>query len=297
MDTSQVLAAIPAEARARLTTRSDRAGLVHLAGHLALIGGLGAIVLAGGPGWWLALWPLGIALAFLFTLQHECTHQTPFAKPWLSEVVGHATGLILIQPFAWFRAFHMAHHKHTNDPERDPELAGDGSRPRTWPAFLWYLSTIGYWQGKLGVLWTNAFGAPDTSYVSARVAPRIRSEARVMLAAYAALLALALTVAPWLIWVWLLPLAIGFPVLRLYLLAEHDRCPEVSDMLRNSRTTLTNRVVRFLAWNMPYHAEHHAMPSVPFHKLPALHGHTRAATETLTPGYRAFTKETIAQLS
>ena len=24
-------------------------------------------------------------------------------------------------------------------------------------------------------------------------------------------------------------------------------------------------------WNMPYHAEHHAYPSVPFHALPQLH--------------------------
>ena len=26
----------------------------------------------------------------------------------------------------------------------------------------------------------------------------------------------------------------------------------------------------FLAWNMPYHAEHHAFPAVPFHNLPAV---------------------------
>lgn len=47
-------------------------------------------------------------------------------------------------------------------------------------------------------------------------------------------------------------------------------------MFLNTRTTLTTRVVRFLAWNMPYHAEHHAMPSVPFHKLPVLHDMTAA---------------------
>ena len=106
-----------------------------------------------------------------------------------------------------------------------------------------------------------------------------------------------LTVAPWLFRVWLLPLALGFPVLRLYLLAEHDRCEEVADMLRNTRTTLTNRAVRFLAWNMPFHAEHHAAPSVPFHKLPELHGHVRNRIAVLTPGYRTFTAETAGALS
>jgi fatty acid desaturase len=28
---------------------------------------------------------------------------------------------------------------------------------------------------------------------------------------------------------------------------------------------------RLLMWNMPFHAEHHAYPAVPFHALPRLH--------------------------
>ena len=47
---------------------------------------------------------------------------------------------------------------------------------------------------------------------------------------------------------------LGQPALRLYLLAEHTGCPAVPDMLANSRTVLTNAVVRWLAWNMPFHA-------------------------------------------
>jgi len=30
-------------------------------------------------------------------------------------------------------------------------------------------------------------------------------------------------------------------------------------------------LVKFIMWNMPYHAEHHAFPAVPFHALPQLH--------------------------
>ena len=33
----------------------------------------------------------------------------------------------------------------------------------------------------------------------------------------------------------------------------------------------SNALVRFFAWNMPYHVEHHLHPSVPFHALPKLH--------------------------
>ncbi len=64
---------------------------------------------------------------------------------------------------------------------------------------------------------------------------------------------------------------LGQPMPRLYLLAEHTGCPMVPDMLANSRTVHTNAVVRFLAWNMPYHADHHACAAIPFHALPRAH--------------------------
>ena len=69
----------------------------------------------------------------------------------------------------------------------------------------------------------------------------------------------------------MVPVVLGQPMLRLYLLAEHTGCPMVPEMLENSRTVHTNAVVRFLAWNMPYHAEHHAYAAIPFHALPRTH--------------------------
>ena len=118
--------------------------------------------------------------------------------------------------------------------------------------------------------------------------------ARLLLALYAVLLAgsLALGTAA-LLWLWIVPALLGQPFLRLYLLAEHWGCPQGTDaagrdMLRNTRTTETNGLVRLLAWNMPYHVEHHAYPAVPFHALPALHPLIRAEIAELTPGYRAL---------
>jgi fatty acid desaturase len=85
-------------------------------------------------------------------------------------------------------------------------------------------------------------------------------------------------------------------VLRLYLLAEHGRCPAVTDMFANTRTTFTTRLVRFLAWNMPYHAEHHAMPSVPFHRLPELHALARPHLKQTEDGYTRFAARYAASL-
>jgi fatty acid desaturase len=286
---AKVLASLPPESRADLTTRSDRAGLLHLAKHASIILVLAGYVAAGLPMWWVALLPLGIALVFLFTLQHECTHQTPFKSVWLTELVGYICAVLIAQPFLWFRAFHLAHHRHTNDPDKDPELAGD-AKPESWSAFAWHLGSFGYWASKLRTLWENARGSFDLSYVSPRAHARFKIESRLLIALYAVVILFTLTVSPILIWIWALPLALGFPVLRLYLLAEHGRCPQVANMFENSRTTLTNTAVNLLAWNMPYHAEHHAYPNVPFHKLPDAHAVTAPHLTVIADGYVAFTK-------
>lgn len=292
MDHRAFLAGLSREDQAALTKRSDRAGLVHLAGHVLLIVALATPVAAGWPGWWLALPLLGVALAFLFTLEHECTHQTPFASAGLNEAVGRVAGFVIFQPFLWFRYFHLAHHRYTNDPQRDPELAAP--KPGNWRALLWYLASLGYWRSKLLLHWRNAFGVIDAPYLPPSTHARLRREARVSLLLYLVAGLFTLFVSDILIRVWLLPLALGFPVLRLYLLAEHGGCPAVADMFRNTRTTYTTRVVRFLAWNMPYHAEHHAHPSVPFHRLPALHALAAPHLRVTENGYGRFARRYVA---
>ncbi len=49
--------------------------------------------------------------------------------------------------------------------------------------------------------------------------------------------------------------------------------------------------MRFLAWNMPYHVEHHVYPQVPFHRLPELHRMMRDALKVTADGYAGFTRD------
>lgn len=293
-DHRAVLAALPPERRAWLTLRSDRAGLLHLAGHVGLIVLLALPVALQAPLWPLFLLPLGIAQVFLFTLSHECTHRTPFRRGWINETVGHAVSLPLLLPFAWFRAFHFAHHRHTNDPERDPELAG-GAKPGTAAALAWHLTGLPYWWGMARTIWTNAFGRLDAPYIPEARKPAVRREARVLLALYAVIGA-SLLVSPLALWLWIVPVLLGQPVLRLYLLAEHGRCPQVANMLENSRTTFASRATRFLAWNMPFHAEHHSYPDVPFHRLPDLHRDLAPHLKTTAESYPAFARDYVGTL-
>lgn len=295
MDAKRFLASIPPSKAAALTQRRNAPGLWHLAGHLGLILGLGLWIETQGPLWFLALPLQGVALVFLFTLEHEATHRTPFANDRLNDWVGRVCGVILLLPFEWFRYFHLAHHRHTNIPGKDPELEGGQEHLAAWWPFLRHVSGLPYWGGMIHQLWRNAFGRPDADYLPPRVQPRIRREARLMLLVYAMLTA-SLALTPLLLWVWIVPVLLGQPVLRLYLMAEHGRCPKVADMFDNTRTTYTNRLLRFLAWNMPYHTEHHVWPTVPFDRLPQLNQMMQDHLRHEQHGYAGFTAETLRRL-
>ncbi len=293
MDHKSLMQSLPPKLRADLTQTSDAAGLRHLALNLAAIAATSAVILTAPPLWWLALPVHGVLLVFLFTLEHEATHKTPFASPALNEVTGRLAGLVLILPFTWFRYFHLAHHKYTNLPGQDPELDHPG--PQTRRAWAWHVSGLPYWAGQIRLVLALALGrSTDARYIPVAALPRIRAEARTMLVLYA-LACSSLLLSPAVLWLWALPVLLGQPFLRIYLLAEHGDCPQVANMLENSRTTLTLRLVRFLAWNMPYHAEHHCYPAVPFHKLPTLHDAVRTQLRMTAAGYGAHTRAYLAR--
>ena len=289
MDHRALLATLPPETRQALTERRDGPGLVHLAAHLGTIAALAALILAQVPGWPLLMLPEGILLVFLFTLLHETVHDTPFRSRALNRAAGTLCGLLLLLPPVWFRWFHLAHHRFTQRPGKDPELASP--KPGTLPQWLLHVSGLPVWVSQIRTLLRNAGGNCGDDYVPQARRGIVRHEAQAMLALYALLIAASLASgSAALLWIWLGPMLLGQPFLRLYLLAEHGRCPMVANMLENTRTTFTTSALRWLAWNMPYHAEHHSFPSVPFHRLPELHALMAPHLRRTERGYLRFTR-------
>ncbi|MCY0094331.1 fatty acid desaturase [Hoeflea ulvae] len=296
MDHKSLLAGLSAEQCRELTATSDLRGLMQLALHFGAIAVTMTLIIMQVPFWPLLMLPQGILLVFLFTLLHEASHQTPFRSRWLNTAAAHISGFVILLPPRWFRYFHFAHHRFTQVPGKDPELATP--KPEGWRQYLLHVSGIPVWISHARTLINNAAGRCDDDFVPAGKRGVVRSEARMMLAAYAVLLlgslALGSTV---FVHVWLVPVVLGQPFLRLYLLAEHGRCAYVANMLENTRTTLTNALVRRLAWNMPYHAEHHSYPAVPFHRLPDLHRLAAPHLLVTEPGYTHFHARYAPQLS
>ncbi|MEX2630465.1 MAG: fatty acid desaturase [Tistlia sp.] len=284
--------AATAAALKALSVPSDARGLAQLAAHLGLIAAAGALVWLTRDSLWVlpALLAEGVALVFLFCALHEAVHFTPFAARGLNRALAWLCGLVILIPPRWFRHFHLAHHRWTQDSARDPELATP--RPQGLGAYLLHVSGLPLWRGTVATILRNAAGRNADAFVPPRERRAVAAEARIMLAVYALVAALSLAFQSWAaVWLWLLPLLVGQPLLRLYLLAEHTGCPEVADPLANSRTTRTGPLLRLLAWNMPYHAEHHAWPAAPFHALPAVHRLLGEGVKVRAASYRAASRD------
>jgi fatty acid desaturase len=282
----------------RLAARSDAKGLCQLGGHLCALLATGALVWAARGTLWLlpAMVGHGILLVALFAPLHESIHWTAFRSRRLNDAVAWPCGALLLLPPGYFRAFHFAHHRHTQDPARDPELAAP--KPRTLREYLWHVCGLPYWRERVCTTLRHARGHVTEPFIAPRGRPAVVREARLLLGVYllAALAALA-SWSPALLDLWIGPALLGQPFLRAYLLAEHTGCPLVASMLENSRTTRTLAPLRRLAWNMPYHAEHHACPALPFHALPAAHRLLRARVAVQASGYVAVHREILAGLA
>lgn len=293
MDHKSFMAALPPDTRLALTEKNARPAVLRLVLHLGAMAGLMLWVAAGWPLWWAMIAPLGLLIAFLFTIEHEATHHTLLPDPRANDAVGRFAGLMIGLPFVWFRWFHMAHHRHTNDPEHDPELQGAG-KPETVAAWAWHVSGIPYWIAEWRVMVRLALGDTSDIFLPRSANGPVVREAQVMLALYA-LAAVSLFFSPLLFWIWILPGFLGQMALRVFLLSEHAECPHVEDMFASTRTTFTTRALRWLSWNASYHIEHHVAPTVPFHQLPRLHALMRQALKTTAPGYIAFTRDYLAR--
>lgn len=281
----------PAAIRA-LSTQKDAPAVLRIASQFGLIVAMAILIwgVVSAHGALVAL-PLlalqGFFIAFLFMALHETAHKTAFKTRALNAVVGQICGVLIGLPYEYYRLFHWDHHRHTQDPDKDPELvvaSRTESLPRRGLAFTG-LAQLG---ARLLLMLRHAVtGRVTAPWIAEDKRGLIVLEARLYTLLYLGLAAGSAALATsLLLWVWILPVLIGQLFLRPYLYTEHTGCGRSPNAFENTRTTATNGLVRWFAWNMPYHAEHHAYPSVPFHALPALNRLVAARIVHHGQGYR-----------
>jgi fatty acid desaturase len=281
-----------------LSRRSNLQGWMRWIAHLLVIGITGALVWLARPYWFLLVPAMvlhGFALVTMFAPMHECVHRTAFASPLANEIVGWIAGLLSFYNFTYYRHYHTWHHRYTQDPERDPELMTP--KPGNMAGYLWEISGASFWLNRPSLFLGMALGhTGHLPYVPASARWKIAISAGLQLAIYVAAVISIVLGYRFALYFWFLPVLLAQPLLRAILIAEHTGCTTDDNGLTNTRTTLTNALVRLLMWNMPFHTEHHLYPSIPFHQLPQAHLALKERLAHLAPSYVAANREVIESL-
>lgn len=282
-----------------LNTRSNRKGLTQLAAHLTIMVVSGYLwgsnlnnLLIGIP----ALIIYGFSFASMFAPMHESVHRSAFASNRLNDGVAWVAGLLSFYNSSFYWRYHKWHHRYTQIPGKDPEISD--LNPTNLSEYLFEISGIPWWLGKIKTYFRISQGhIKFYPFISETAGDEVINSVRWQLAVYALLIAISVAFQqPWFILYWLLPLVVAQPILRLYLLAEHTLCTNDNNSLTNTRTTLTLFPLRFMMWNMTYHAEHHLYQSIPFHALPAAHQHLKEYFAHVDQGYIKVNRDIVAAL-
>ncbi len=287
----------PAELR-QLCRKSDLAGWLQLCSHL------GAVLVAGwlhflamGSWWMLATGAiLGILVNFLYAAQHELSHATVFRTRWLNELFGRVIGFVQLFPRDFDQIMHFAHHQWTQDWTRDGELIRE---PYTLKTYLLWLSGITYWTSRAGGIVRRARGVIVEPYIRKEEEAKVIRESRVHLALYGLIgVTSFLLNAHEALTYWILPMVLTKPMHQLQNTIEHLGLSHEDNILKNTRSTRANALVRWLCWQMPFHTAHHTFPAVPFWKLRHLDARIeQAAGEVHRMGWIEFQVEVIRKLA
>lgn len=281
-----------------LNTRSDLRGWAQILSHV------GAVVLlaifhaqAMGTSWVLVTgFFLGVTLNFLYAGQHELSHGTVFATKKTNEIWGRIIGFVMIFPRDFDQVMHFAHHKWTQNWEKDGELVRE---PYTLTTYLMWLSGVTYWRNRVVGVVRRARGIIIEPYIRSDEEAKVIRESQIHLGLYLMIIAGSLAVGSW-AWAtfWIIPMMLTKPVHQLQNTIEHLGLSHEDNILENTRSTRTNAVFRWLCWQMPYHTAHHTFPSVPFWKLKQLNEKIEAQIggEVWRMGWIEFQIEVIKKL-
>jgi fatty acid desaturase len=247
----------------------------------------------------------GLICCSMFACEHETVHHTAFKSRILNRVVAFLAGVAHVYPSSLFKELHFTHHRYTHIPGKDPEISL-GNKPgpavlMNLPMYLSWISGIPLLSFKVVMTLAGALGMPEP--IRKSLFPFINPKARRVVffeclfisLIYASIIVLAIKI-DFGFWGILVGQIVGHCFLTCFVTAEHNGLPHEGNIMDKTRSTQTNLFVKLMMWNMPYHAEHHAYPAVPFFSLPLLHNELKEELKHQQNGYPNFHLNTLKQL-
>jgi fatty acid desaturase len=216
---------------------------------------------------WTGRWPAAavVAVASLsayasFTVLHEAVHGSLCLRPRaINGVVARLAALPLMAPGWAFRFLHLEHHRHTNDPEKDPDF-WNGLGPRWALPLRWAITDL----AQYGFYFRHWSRRP--------LAERLETVLGLGAIAAAAAWGVASGHGWALLWAWILPARIALFVLAFsfdYVVHRPHTVTAAQDRLRATRVLDVPAPVRLLLLGQHLHLLHHLHPGVPFYRYRA----------------------------
>jgi len=252
------------------------ARLLHVAGHLAIVGLCVACVVSSES------WPvrlllgavLGHSLGIISFVGHEILHGSVVRGRRLVTLLGGFCfahwGML---PWVWVRWHNQIHHKHTNDPFADPDCWGkELSYRRSRIARVLELISPG--SGTLAsYLHLFVFFSVKVFFMVFLYPSFLRSAGERWAArCYCLLMPTAWILAAWyvagvagVLALFVVPLGVANATLISYIATNHSLNPLTeldNDCLLNSLTVRSPHFVEWLHLNFNYHVEHHVFPNL-----------------------------------
>jgi beta-carotene hydroxylase len=227
---------------------------------------------------WLSLWPLvfmgiiplwlgfiiaTINIALSYLPSHEAQHDI-IAKPgsklrWLNQLVGHVSIIPLVLPYRVAKYTHMEHHKHANDPAKDPDYATHANGPldAIWKSI--------YYRQPRAAGGLNAYG--DALHRVGR-SDVVLDGVIYQVIHFGILFALAWSgYALEAALLWWLPRHIGLTYIQFYLSWAPHHPGEKTGRYRDTRS-FRSILGNIGSLGMQYHIIHHLHPRIPLYRTP-----------------------------
>lgn len=240
-------------------------GLVVGTSYLAVV----AMTLSGLLSLWLAV-PLVSVLTYVsYTVAHESVHGSITGNNrslrWMNKALGYMAAWILMIPLTAHRYEHMAHHRHANDREQDPDFPVEKMQHSLAGAARAALEiTVGQFSYYFEHRWAKA-PLKEKLVLGLEVVAAIIPRVAVLAEGYW-VEGLMLFVVAWLIGVVVLLYLFAYVVHR-----PHD---QVGRYLDTSTILVSGPLGKLVTWMwlfQNYHSIHHLYPRLPFYRYATLY--------------------------
>lgn len=217
---------------------------------------------------WAGFFIMVISVYAAYSAFHDAVHGNIASRnsklSWLNELTGYCTGWVLTMPYTAHRVEHLAHHRYTNDSEKDPDIIISQMGRSPWhlikTGFQLAYSQHAYYIRKC---WSNAPKSQNQLYLIEMI---IIISTRVILIIWLG----------WSVGLTLLIVAnIVAGLVTQYLFAylvhrPHKNTERYTNTLTYVVPGVLGKLVNCVWGYQNYHSIHHLFPKVPFYRYAEL---------------------------